>query len=186
MPEITTARLILRKVERQDALDLLAVYADQSVMFGQSAADMLYTADDVLKLIDYELTHYSEKAWALTVIERKSDEALIGVISVNEANQSSVDIAYYLKQSAWHQGYMKEALTAYCADLFQRVNVSFITAQYRCDNFRSAAVLKACGFRETGVIESVLLNDYKYHDASTCILTNEAFETMKSMKKKQK
>lgn len=167
MSDMITERLILRAIERSDAIDLLSIYADDKVMFGQSTADMQKNADDILLLIDYEYTHCCNHELLPTVIERKSDEVVLGIISVNQADSYSVDIAYFLKIDEWHHGYMKEALSVYCENLFQKLNIHCITAQCRSDNRQSAAVLNACGFHRLPNREQVLLNDYKYHEAVT-------------------
>lgn len=176
MSEIVTERLILRDMERSDASDLLSLYSDRQVMLGQSLAEPLDTADDVLALIDYEAAHQRVDQPKAKVIERKCDEAVIGVISVNECVDNTVDIAYYLKKNMWHHGYMSEALKAYCGDVFHHFDIHLITAQYRCDNVKSASVLTACGFHVINESKQMLMNDYKLHDTFIAGLNFEDFK----------
>ena len=176
MSEIVTERLILRDMERSDASDLLSLYSDRQVMLGQSLAEPLDTADDVLALIDYEAAHQRVDQPKAKVIERKCDEAVIGVISVNECVDNTVDIAYYLKKNMWHHGYMSEALKAYCGDVFHHFDIHLIIAQYRCDNVKSASVLTACGFHVINESKQMLMNDYKLHDTFIAGLNFEDFK----------
>lgn len=173
MLELLTPRLCLRTIERSDAVDISMLLSENSISLGQGS-NFYYSPDHILSLIDYEQKH-SEQDILSMMIERKSDEALIGIISVNEHTQEAVDIAYFVKPALRRQGYMREALQAYCAYLFHKHNIHCIIAQHRVDNVASAALLKACGFIQSKECERMLLNDYKYHEVITCKLTSDEF-----------
>lgn len=161
----------LRSIERYDAVDLF-ILTEAGETTGQGIGSMNYTADVILSLIDAELKSGQMRS---AVIERLSDDALIGIISVNAHTYDCVDIAYFMKAELRRQGYMREALQAYCAYVFSRCAVSRIIAQYRTDNEASAALLRSCGFRKTDITQ-LLMNDYKYHEAITCCLTKDEFK----------
>ncbi len=161
----------LRSIDRCDAVDLFMLI-EASATTGQRIGSINYTADDILSLIDTELKSGQMRS---VVIERLRDDALIGIISVNAHTHEFVDIAYFMKAELRRQGYMREALQAYCAYVFSRCAVSRIIAQYRTDNEASAALLRSCGFHKTDITQ-MLMNDYKYHEAVTCCLTKDALK----------
>lgn len=139
---------------------------------GHGIESVNYTADYILSLIDAELQSGRMRSM---VIERLSDDALIGIISVNEHTYDSVDIAYFMKAEVRRQGYMREALQVYCAFVFSRCAIQRIIAQYRTDNEASAVLLSSCGFIKMGITQ-MLMNDYKYHEVVTCCLTKDEFQ----------
>ncbi len=169
--DIICERLVIRRMESADAVDLLPLYSDKATIFGQSVNGPIDTADDMLAYIQTELAQ-SKQSDLLPpmVIERKADACIIGVLLINSMVHNSVDIAYFLLPKARRQGYMKEALSAYCRCLLEQGGIRQIQIQYRKDNVASARLAAVCGFVKRAKAERILLNDGRYHEIDTCIL----------------
>lgn len=183
--DINSERLFIRRMEAADAVDLLPLYSDKATIWGQSINGPIDTADDMLAYIRAELAQCKHSnLWPPMVIERKADARIIGVLLINAMVHNSVDIAYFLIPSARHQGYMKEALSAYCRCLFEQGRINQIQVQYRRDNIASARLAAACGFVKSAKAERILLNDGRFHETDTCILHASALTQFDQAQKK--
>lgn len=81
------------------------------------------------------------------------DDELIGAILLFErigqsgqASEQHAEISYFLAPSAWHCGYMVEALMALIEELQQRQVIKTIVAEAFSDNQASINLLKRLGF----------------------------------------
>ena len=92
--EVITRRLILRPAEEEDALDLLVIFADRSVMIPNSMSLPLTDGDEMLSTVRQERLNaqYSEEP-PMFVLERQIDGKVIGVIYFNSLWDGYGDIA---------------------------------------------------------------------------------------------
>ncbi|MBO0848440.1 MAG: GNAT family N-acetyltransferase [Pseudonocardia sp.] len=82
------------------------------------------------------------------LIERKSDQAIIGTVScARTADPSEVTVGYDLAPSCWGDGYATEALTAVVAHLLSVPAVWRVCAETRADHLASRRVMEKSGLR---------------------------------------
>lgn len=68
----------------------------------------------------------------------------------NEPLNGEVEIGYGIEHDYRNRGYMREAVAAFCENLFTRGDIVIIKANTMPENFASQNVLTACGFKQTG------------------------------------
>ena len=83
-------------------------------------------------------------------IIRKKDKIVIGAMDFkNIPNElKEIEIGYGLGKNYEHNGYMTEALQAFCEMAFKKENIETITAETEIENTPSHKVLKRCGFKQ--------------------------------------
>lgn len=169
--EVITRRLILRPAEEEDALDLLVIFADRSVMIPNSMSLPLTDGDEMLSTVRQERLNaqYSEEP-PMFVLERQIDGKVIGVIYFNSLRDGNGDIAYFIAAKYQGSGYMSEAMPVLLDHIFNHWSLSRLTASYAKENRISARLLQKHGFCKRKEHMQVLLNDHKVHTIITCDL----------------
>ncbi len=172
--ELKTHRLILRAVEEADAVDLMVVFGNQSMMIGNSVAAPVLDIDELLSVVRKQSsTLQAMNDSPFYVLERASDGKVIGVIYFNSLQNGCGDIAYFIAKRYQRCGYMSEALIALMEHFFGDCHLKCLTASYAKENTASARLLHNCGFQSMPQAKSMMLNDHKYHLIDTCYLKQE-------------
>ncbi len=83
-------------------------------------------------------------------IERLSDLALLGWLSVTRSGACRALLSYWLGEAYQGQGYMREALAVALPASFGLLDVEAIDAEVQAENAASLALLRAHGMRPVG------------------------------------
>jgi RimJ/RimL family protein N-acetyltransferase len=151
LPEIRTARLVVRAVAEPDLADLLEVNGDDEV-----TRHLPYSTwrghDDALAWLTRIQGVCATGTARQLVIERQSDRKVIGTVLVFHFDEPSTraEIGYVLGRAHWRQGYATEALQAVCRHLFEDAGIRRIEAEARPDNVASNELLLSLGFTHEG------------------------------------
>lgn len=110
LPKIQSQRLVLREMADDDAAALLAIYGDPLVMRYTDEAPFtdLTTVSVMLASVRKLLASGESLEWA--IIERDTNQ-LIGTCGLHSFDGGQAEVGCLLKQTAWGQGYMAEAIT---------------------------------------------------------------------------
>jgi ribosomal-protein-alanine N-acetyltransferase len=95
----------------------------------------------------------SEPAQNAFAVRRRTDNALVGVITVSNVVMGpfrSAYTGYYAFAPHASQGYMREALQAIVRHAFRVMKLHRLEANIQPGNRASIALAKACGFRKEG------------------------------------
>ena len=164
LPTLTTARLILRELRIEDALDLFTMRSDPEVMrfVHRLRAESI---DDAIAFItraqDGQFANITAQ-WAITL---KKDEAgsgtgtCIGVIGPwrIEPEHHRGELGYTLAREHWGQGLMSEAVAAVADYSFGVLGFHSLEAWTDSRNAASIRVLEKNGFiREAYFKENIL------------------------------
>lgn len=102
-------------------------------------------ADDIYKEITAVGVDFfsSDKQylWAITF----SGE-IVGLVSLYNLSRTSADLGYWIKKTARHQGYAKQAVSQVVFLAAHDLGLQTIHAVIRSDNFASVSVISANGF----------------------------------------
>jgi RimJ/RimL family protein N-acetyltransferase len=148
-PEITTARLRLRRLQRADA-----------------ALIDLYASDARLARMTRAIPHPYPPGLAETFVERQraagtgrpvwaldtgadDENGLIGLIALAPQADGTADVGYWVAPAFWNAGYAGEALEAVAAEAARR-GIAALTAEVFQDNLASVRVLTRAGFAYEG------------------------------------
>ena len=83
-------------------------------------------------------------------IVKKSDHCVVGAIDFKDVpnRDGEVEIGYGLGRDFEHNGYMTEAVQAFCNWALQQNRVKHIIAETDIDGVSSQKILIRCGFKE--------------------------------------
>ena len=182
MPE--TPRLVLRKIVKGDADDIVRIYSDEG-MFTYTNSDMDLNADPfvvetqrVRKWIEAWEADQELMCWG---IELKSEKKLIGRVYLygfvgNETAGYRVDIGYSLSGLYAGNGYATEAVRRVVEYGFSCLNIVRFQAEIIPENIASIKVCEKNGFRNEGVLRKYAFYDNNgncFRDVVMMALTEE-------------
>ena len=165
--ELETARLRLRK------LDLGDLYEYYENLYGDGSVTKYMTFDahqdigESLESLQQAVERYDEPDFYRWAVERKEDEALIGVADLLsfEEETSTCSFAYMFAENCWNQGYATETMEALFRFAFEKLEVERIVADHMAANGASGAVMRKLGMTATGVIPGKYEKHGQVHDA---------------------
>ena len=147
-PEIKTERLLLRRLKKGDAEEILKLRSDENVMkyIGKEIAASLSDAIEFINRINESLITNNGITWAITLQE--NPDKLIGTIGhwrvIKEHYRA--EVGYMLQPEYWKKGIMKEALLKVIDFGFNELHLHSIEANINPENIASAGILEATGF----------------------------------------
>jgi RimJ/RimL family protein N-acetyltransferase len=165
-PEIKTARLLLRKMKKEDAKEILEMRSSEEVMqfIDRERASTLEDAERYLERINATIASDNGILWG---IELKSKPGkIIGNIGfwrmVREHFRA--EIGYMLLPAYWRKGIMKEAIKAVIDFGFTRMNLHSIEANINPGNTASGLLLESAGFTKEAYFRENYYFNGTFHD----------------------
>jgi len=159
-PTFTTDRLILRRLDANDADDLFQLRTDAGVnryllRTPPTSMDEVY---DYIKKIDSNLAENIAAYWVLCL---KNDNKLMGTICLwnFDKEKDMADIGYELSPEYQGHGFMQEAVEKVIDYGFSIMQLKTILGLTDPGNERSAALLKRNGFKEDKAYQYVSKDD---------------------------
>lgn len=147
-PEMQTERLLLRRLQKSDAAELLRLRSDEEVMryIGKEPIKTLDEAADFINKVNESLDTNFGITWAIEL--KKNPGKLIGNIGhwrlIKEHFRA--EVGYMLLPEYWNKGIMKEALLKVIDFGFNVMHLHSIEAQINPDNKASEGILESTGF----------------------------------------
>jgi [ribosomal protein S5]-alanine N-acetyltransferase len=146
-PEISTPRLLLRKLLPQDLEDLFALRSNSHVMakLDKEPALLLEDAQQLLDKIDKGLELNNAITWAVCLRE---DNRLIGTLSFHNtyAEHHRAEVGFALLPAFHRRGLMQEGLSSVIYYGFSKMNLHTIEAKINPSNVASEKLLLKNGF----------------------------------------
>ena len=165
-PEITTGRLLLRRMTQQDAGELFFLRSNEHIMkyIDRPRATSLKDAEEFLGLIDKSLDVSDGITWGITISENPGK--LIGYIGYWRMKKEHyrAEIGYALNPAFWKKGIMKEAILAVVGYGFDVMHLHSIEANINPGNAASAGVLEATGFIKEAYFKEDFFFDGTFRD----------------------
>lgn len=151
LPPVDTERLRLRCAEARDA-DALAGLMSETVSRRLASWPVPYTPLMALDRIAGVRMAAAERRSLPLVIERRTDGAVLGWISVSRApgDHATALITYWLGEGYQGHGYMREAAPAVVREAFALMDVVRLRAAVQADNAPSLAVARLLGMTPMG------------------------------------
>ena len=167
MPDISTERLLLRRMTMKDAQDIFEYSRDPLV-----AQHVLWDAQrhisEAKEYVRYMNRRYRDDLPSSWGIIDKASGHLVGTIGymMHSEENASVELGYSLARWVWGKGYATEALRAVIDYTFETMDVNRIEAQHEIDNPASGRVMEKCGMTKEGVLRQRLYNKGKFVDVA--------------------
>ena len=152
IPELTTARLLLRPFGPGDVDDVFEYAQDPEwAEFLLDAVPQPYTRRDAERFIASRMTApRSELSWAIVL----RGAGIGGIILRVDSKHERGEIDYALAKAHWGQGLMPEAAAALVDWAFRERRLARISSRANVRNRRSWRVMEKIGMRREGVFRS--------------------------------
>jgi RimJ/RimL family protein N-acetyltransferase len=144
---LTTERLILRPVARDDLPDVLALAGDAAVAETTGSIPHPLSGTDV----EAWWTASSGDNPRVFAIVRAADKAFLGAITLTfSEDRTRAELGYWIGHPYWGQGYATEAVRRLLRFAFGELKLGSVEAEVFTGNDASMRVLAKTGFREVG------------------------------------
>jgi ribosomal-protein-alanine N-acetyltransferase len=167
-PELSTTRLLLRKITRKDAPAILRLRSDDQVMryILKERSATISDAEAFISRILLSLHTNEGISWAIALKEQP--QKLIGTIGywrlIKEHYRA--EVGYMLDPAMWNKGIMKEALLRVIDMGFDDLKLHSIEAHVKPDNQASAAILESTGFVKEGHFRENFFYNGRFSDTA--------------------
>ncbi|MBX7051340.1 MAG: GNAT family N-acetyltransferase [Flavobacteriales bacterium] len=146
-PELETERLLLRRISKQYAADMLRLRSDQLVMeyIERPRPASEQEVCDWVDSMDQRIAENESIAW---MIIQKSDAHLVGTIGYWRMKKEHfrAELGYMMFPEFWGQGLMSEAMRPVLQFAFDHMQMHSIEADINPENLASARILERNGF----------------------------------------
>lgn len=179
LPEISTQRLLLRKMNMADAQDIFDYSSDPEVS-RHVLWDAHRSIHDSRAYLRYILRQYRNgepSSWGIVLKQTNQLIGTIGYMWWNQENHSA-EVGYSLARSQWNRGIMTEALWAALRFGFDEMRLHRIEAQHEVENPASGRVMEKCGMRPEGILRGRLYNKGRYVDVALYAILAEEWRAM--------
>lgn len=173
-PELTTTRLLLRKLAVADAEQLLTLRSDEKVMkyIGKKPMENIDEANAFINLINDNVSNNSGINWAITLKEEPGK--LLGVIGLWRIMKEHyrAEIGYMLRPEHWRKGITKEAILKVIDYGFKELKLHSIQGNISAINIASAKTLESTGFVREAFFKEDFFFDGKFEDTAIYSILN--------------
>ncbi|WP_337018233.1 GNAT family protein [Oceanobacillus massiliensis] len=164
-PIIETERLVLRKVVKEDAKDMLAYLSDKEVV-KPMGLEPFQTEEDVLDEIHWYDTIYNDGTGIRWGIALKDSDKVIGSCGFlnMQTKHYRAEVGYELNKEHWGKGMASEALAAVVAFGFRHFQLERIEALIEPDNIASQKLVERQYFIREGLLRHYEFTCGKFDD----------------------
>jgi ribosomal-protein-alanine N-acetyltransferase len=151
---IKTKRLILRKFEIADALNMFNNWSGSNSVCTYLSWEPHGDEEFTKKIIQSWINEYQQEHnynWAIVLKETSQPIGSITVIALSQRHKSC-EIGYCLSEQFWNRGIMTEAVRAIISFLFKEVGLMRIQAHYDTLNVASGKLLVKAGMSMEGTL----------------------------------
>ena len=161
LPAIETERLLLRKLEMEDAEDIFEWVSDPQVtayLFWRTHQSI----EDSRDFIDW-VTAGDFACWGVVLTENGK---VIGNCFLHNVNfeHKRAEIAFNIARKHWNRGYATETARAIIKFGFERWHLNRIEGTCMVGNRTSARVMEKAGMTLEGVMRKYVYTKGKFHD----------------------
>ena len=152
-PKIETERLLLRKININDADDIFEYASVPEITTfllwetHRSKSDSL----DFIKFADEQFNNKTSIIWGIVI---KNGNKLIGTIDIRNWNMihNCGEIGYVISKKYWNMGYVSEAMAAVIKYGFKELLLNRVEAHCEEENIGSWKVMEKCRMKFEGVL----------------------------------
>ncbi len=162
--KLETERLILRRLEKNDAKELFDGIVNQKEFLYYANKKQVTLEEEKASLENIE-EKYQNKNYYNWVITLKNTKQIIGAVNFNvNLKNDSVMFNYVIDNRFTRKGYMTEALICVKKFAFNEIKVNRFEGGCVVKNYASKRVMEKCGLTQEGVLKSYVKLSDGYHD----------------------
>lgn len=162
---ITTKRLVLRLFQKSDAETVSLLCNNYNIYKNTLYLPYPYAIEDALMWIEPQLENYHSNKSYEFAITNKDSGALYGAIALtNNQRFNNGEIAYWIGEGYWGNGYATEAAQAILQFAFAEKQYHKVFARYFKSNPASGRVMQKLGIKQEGILIEQVLKENRYED----------------------
>lgn len=163
-PEITTARLLLRRFRRDDAEDMFRYCSDPEVA-RMTSWPPHESLDDTYRFLDWTEMMYDEKLGAPWAMVPHGSDSIVGAIQLSVVwPHLRGEVGYWLGRPLWGQGLTTEAARTVLAYAFDDLELHRVEARCEPENVGSERVMQKLGMQFEGVLRQHVFSKGRFRD----------------------
>lgn len=167
-----TERLILRRLQLSDAAVVQQLCDNEHIYNTTLYIPSPYTYADALQWISRSNELFNAQivfTFALTL----HDGTFIGTISLSHnAAFKHGELAYWIGQPFWNNGYATEAAHAIVRFAFDELSLHKVYARYFASNPASGKILEKIGMTQEGILRDHVMKNGRYEHLVCCGMLN--------------
>ena len=169
IPSLHTSRLLLRKVNKDDAFDIFEFASDRQVT-KYTFWNTHQSIEDTEKFISFLITP-NNVAWAIVL---KESEQVIGYCFFHslERDHKKAEIAFGISREYWAQGYATEATREVLNYGFEKGKLRRIEGTCMLENLASCRVMEKLGMKFEKIIQNARQKNGVFYDLNLYILSS--------------
>lgn len=162
---ILTDRLHLRLFDKSDAETVQVLCNNYNIYKSTLYLPYPYALNDALVWIEAHKKNFEEdRSYEFAITDRKTGE-LYGAISLsNNQRFNNGEIAYWIGEKYWGQGFGTEAAQALVDFAFKEKKMHKVFARFFKSNPASGRIMEKIGMIQEGLLKDQIMKDGRYED----------------------
>ena len=167
-PELSTERLLLRRIVMEDAPEIFFLRSDQTILqfLSKEPAANIKEAEDFITRINNNIDNNDAIMWAIAF--RENSSKAIGSICLWQMlkEHHRAELGYVLSPEYWRKGIMKETILKTLGYGFSTLGLHSVEARINPHNIASASVLESTGFVREAYFKEDFFHRGKFEDTA--------------------
>lgn len=179
--ELSTARLLLRRVKESDDNDMFEYTSDHGItkfLSWNPHTDITQTK----RYIDKVIAQYDQTdcyAWAIELQERRKLIGIVRIFDVSTYNKRG-ELSFIVNPSFQGQGLALEAISAIFGFCFNKAGLNRIQAKCAPENYSSAKLMQNLGMKYEGTLKQFWIKKETFTDAKIYSIVAEDYRKLLS------
>ncbi|MBS4192211.1 GNAT family N-acetyltransferase [Bacillus sp. FJAT-49705] len=162
---ITTKRLELRLFQKSDAAAVAKLCNNYNIFKNTLYLPYPYSIEDALSWIEHHLDNFNaNKSYEFAITDKESGELYGAIALSNNQKFNNGEIAYWIGEEFWGNGYATEAAQAILQFAFDEKQYHKVFARYFNSNQASGRVMQKLGMKEEGILIDQVRKENRYED----------------------
>lgn len=180
-PELSTDRLLLRKVAAADIPRLMKYAGSKAISVNLLSVPHPYTEEDAIFWMNSVLQGFKSGERFVFAITLKESGGFIGAIGLHRnSRHDTAELGYWLGEPFWGKGLMKETVAAVLRFGFEELKLNKIYATHFTANPASGKVMTANGMIKEGELAEQYKVGETYQSVVYYRLLKREWEAMNS------
>jgi ribosomal-protein-alanine N-acetyltransferase len=173
---IETNRLFLRLFNESDAQEVTRLCNNYNLYKNTLYLPFPYSIEDALSWMKNHVDNFNDsKSYEFAITDKITGKLYGAIALTNNQRFSNGEIAYWVGEEYWGNGYATEAAKAMLEFAFIEKQYNKVFARYFHSNLASGKVIEKIGMKKEGVLREQVMKDNEYIDLVYYgILKNEA------------
>lgn len=162
---ITTERLVLRIFEKSDAETVTKLCNNYNIYKNTLYLPYPYSIDYALSWIENHLDNFNvDKSYEFAITDKGTGKLYGAIALSNNQRFHNGEIAYWIGEEFWGNGYATEASKAILEFAFNVKQYHKVYARHFASNLASGKVIEKLGMLKEGVLIDHVMKEDRYED----------------------